>query len=201
MMLKKYLLIYRVIFLIVLVSNIVACSAKEPSHSYKSLSSYIDKIYTYMQKRNFKALNEQYINPKYGFYIIYRLGVYDSIKKANKIDEKILQEFLPFFLPEKVKFPLKPKEWRKVSYSCEKEKWSNEGYFLQKLDKTKTITNILTTEKKYFKTKPHTLNVKFLESGLYHYTDTINNLDLYLKYIGGRWYILIWDTTVGNCDA
>jgi len=201
MMLKKYLATYRILFLIFLISNTLGCSAKEPSPSYKSLSSHIDMIYKYMQKKDLKALNNQYINPKYGLYIIYRPGVYDMIKKINKVDEKTLKEFLPFFLSEKIKLPLKPKQWREVFFSCDTEKWSSEGYFIQKIDRTKIITNILQIEKEYFKTKIHISNVKFLERDLYHYADTINDIDLYLKYIDGKWYILIWDTTAGNCDA
>ena len=172
-----------------------ACEGRSPKlvNHQATIHTTIADIYTLLrEKKQTKKFNQQYIHPKHGLHVAYRLGAYDSTKKISKIDFKKLDNFPLYASLGHVNVMPRDVKWRDVTFDCMAEKWSDKGFFLHKVEKT-TILNIDKTKE--------TSKGQTIQKDLFKFVDTVNGLAFYLKYIDGRWYIVILDEISGNCDA
>jgi hypothetical protein len=157
------------------------------------ITEVLQDIYTLLKTKKEDLFNKKYIHKKYGLHVVYRLGIYDSVKKIFKIGLKNTNDFpiYPSLLYAK-KIPQNIK-WKDVSFDCMEERWSDNGFFLQKVNKTNIVSNNIKDKQ--------TIDIKIIEKNIYHFVDTINGLSFYMKYIAGQWYMVILDEISGNCDA
>jgi hypothetical protein len=144
-----------------------------------SLENTIQDIYYTLKDKKESIFNTKYIHKDIGIYVVYRLGIYDSVKHLDKVSLVPTNE--PTFLSIQNSITTLPTDikYKKVTYSCDKEEWSDSGYFVYKTNKVQYIK----------------------EKNLYHFVDTFNDISFYLKYIDGLWYIILLDEVSSDCSA
>jgi hypothetical protein len=170
-----------------------AC-AKEPlTNNTKSvpITQTIQKIYLDLKTKNYDSFNQTFIHKKYGLFVIYRLGISDTSMHVSSLGE--LSKKIPFHSLNYAKTIPTNIKWKPVEFNCEEEKWSKNGYFLQKIKDTDIL-------KKYIKNNDQK-DTKILQNRLYRFVDTVNGLVFYMTFIEQHWYIIILDEVTGNCDA
>jgi len=155
-----------------------------------SLERTIEDIYHTLKSKKELLFNTKYINNKTGVYLIYRLGMCDRVEHLDKVSLTPKSELTFLSIQNTITTIPKGIKYKKITYSCDKEAWSDDGYFIYKVNKIDLLSNAQNYKK-------NTL----LEKDLYYFIDTINDTSFYLKEIDGLWYILLLDEVSGDCGA
>jgi hypothetical protein len=168
----------------------------------------VKEIVTAFNKDDDHTLNK-YIDPKTKIYLLYRLGIFDRHYKYDKINFKDTS-YPMMFLKTKMKFTKLTYD-KLPTYSCDKEKWTKAGLFV---DTTKIYYTLSTICKNLNSSvykdekgisQKEIAYYKKLEQQSRRIVCTIksNNEDLifHLLYKNGKWYIWIIDKVASDCSA
>ena len=165
-----------------------------------------DDVLLSISKKQAAGLNA-YINPAYGVYVLYRIGVPDEYQNLKKLDGN-----LPFsFESQTVAAP----DLRKYSlqygklpvYDCDLASWKKKGYITDSTKKFKSISEIAAFHMKYDGVKVSKKNmeaIKFIEQNSRKVIFTGKKGDgiiFYMAYINGKWWLSILDTVTTDCSA
>jgi len=181
---------------------------RQPSNKVKTeVEKVVTKIIELLKKSSLKSIetiNDKYIHPKYGFYLLYRMGVCDRIKHYKKLDSKNLPDNKTKTAPsgalsylyagEEAK--LTPIKWESVSFDCGTFEWSKKGIFID--DNGYDVTSLCDFNAYSNNEK---IKIKFLTTDTFVVNMTEQEITFELKKIDGRWYIVLIDGVKTDCSA
>jgi len=181
--LKNYKTIKIFLFLLLTVL-LTSCQAKSHYPDSVAIGDTIQKIYLLIKNKRGDLLTQNFISKQDGVYVVYRLGVRDMIKHIYRIDLNGTNKSVSY---QSLRYPIQKLphtiKQKKVSYNCLEDRWTENGFFLNAINKN------------------HIFSDKIDVRNLYCFTDTINGIRFYLKKIDHIWYLYIIDEITGNCDA
>jgi len=165
-----------------------------------------DAILLSISKKQAPGLNS-YINPTYGVYVLYRIGVPDEYQNLKKLDGNppFSFETQTVSASDLKKYSLKYGEL--PAYDCEKGKWNKKGCLTDSTKRFKSISVIASFHMKYDGVKVSKKNmdaIKYIEQNSRKVIFTGSKGEgviFYLVYINGKWWLSILDTVTTDCSA
>lgn len=165
-----------------------------------------DNVLTSIAKKQAAGLNA-YINPTYGVYVLYRIGVPDEYRNLKKLDGNLpfSLEYQTVSAPDLRKYSLK--HGKLPEYDCGEATWNKRGYFTDSTKRFKSISEIASFHMKYdgVKVSKKEMNaIKYIEQNSRKVIFTSRKADgviFYMAYINGKWWLSILDTVTTDCSA
>ena len=183
---------------------------RQPTQEVKSeVEKVVRDVIELLKESNVKSveqLNAKYIHPKYGFYLLNRIGACDSIAHYKRLDPKSLpniqKSIAPsgalryFYIGEKTRFIL-PIEWKETSFDCGTEEWSKKGVFVHD-NGYDVVSTLCFFEDFSMKEK---VRMKFLTKDTLVINITEYDITFELKKIDGHWYVVVINGVETDCSA
>ncbi len=168
----------------------------------KTVHAVIDAF----SKQDSVAVNKL-LHPAHGLCLLFRQGVFDNFESVDKIGFR--DEGFPgvLFTYAKGIKPVALQYGRLPVFSCDKEAWSKTGCWTDNSRRSHIVSEICKTRNKLVPDHIPTNKIKafyVLESKSRRVVVVgKDNLELvfYLSYLGGRWYLTIFDTVSSDCSA
>ena len=193
---------------LLLLSILGLCFTQAQAQSQKEIDfkKACDDVLLSISKKQASGLNT-YINPTYGVFVLYRMGVPDEYQNLKKLDGN-----LPFsFESQTVSAP----DLRKYSlqygklpvYDCDLGSWKRKEYITDSTKRFKSISQIAAFHMKYDGVKVSKKNmdaIKYIEQNSRKVIFTGNKsagIIFYMAYINGKWWLSILDTVTTDCSA
>jgi hypothetical protein len=186
----------KILILLLITINLAISNPK--FNDKKEIQAVATKIFNLLYKKDTATLNKNYIHPKYGFYILHRMGTLDQFTKYKEIDSYILK-FLNFNKKSKLKI-----YWQSTNFSCEYEKWDKEGIFItynKPYSHIKDIISFIEENNITTYSKAQKESVDFLSTNNYILVNTQLDIIVYIKKIDNKYYITHIDTLQNDCSA
>ena len=159
-----------------------------------------------ISKKQALGLNS-YINPTYGVYVLYRIGVPDEYQNLKKLDGNppFSFETQTASVSDLKKYSLK---YGKLPvYDCDKGKWNKKGCVSDSTKRFKSISEIAAFHMKYdgVKVSKKSMDaIKYIEQNSRKVIFTGSKGEgviFYLAYINGKWWLSILDTVTTDCSV
>lgn len=153
--------------------------------------------------KNIEAVNRRFVHPKYGFYDMYKPGIWIKFKHYNKIEQETLKQDNPYsylFNADELREQI---QWKETDFYCEYEAWTRRGIFIHE-NAIDYIRYTLDVAKEYdidISIAPNERErAKYMIDNVYVIVDTEQDISFYIKKIDGRWYITHINR-ITYCDA
>ena len=189
---------------------LILCFQQAPSQAQSQkeidFKKACDDILVSISKKQAAGLNS-YINPSFGVYVLYRIGVPDEYQNLKNLDGN-----RPFSFESNIvsasdlkKYSLK--YGKLPAYDCGEAIWKKRGYITDSTKSFKSISVIAGFHMKYDGVKVSKKNmnaIKFIEQNSRKVIFTSSKADgviFYLAYINGKWRLSILDTVTTDCSA
>lgn len=165
-----------------------------------------DALLQSIARKKLAGLNSL-INPAYGVYVLYRMGVYDQYVNQKKLANAISfsLEYCDVKASDLKKYQLK---YDKLpSYDCGDAMWNKRGYTTDSVKKFRPMSEIIAFNLKYEQRKTgkkEKATISYIEQLSRKVVFTGSKGDgiiFYLAYINGKWWLSVIDNVTMDCSA
>lgn len=184
-----------------LITLLFSCAAFAQSKQQK-FEQAVTEIMAYLAKDDLASVNKKYIHPALQLFVVYRMGVPDIFYRTAAL-EKDSTYSAPYFYTAALKAGKRDLRQGKVSYDCNLERWTRNGFFYQ-ASVPKQLSDIVAFMKKYelVETEAETINaIGLIEKNSYRIVDTKSNVVFWLSWIDSKWYLTVFDLVSMDCSA